>query len=163
MEDDEGEGLDYFLAKADDLTAGPAGLVGEWLGDWTLPAMMLFWPAFWAAWSFAMRGGLAPRLAGIALVGADGRPAARWRCAWRTLMVWLPVTLLLLAALYLDVWRVSSSRDGWGVDEVRFAGWLAWHLWWAALGLVGAYIFVAIVWPNRGPHDRLSGVYPVPR
>jgi eukaryotic-like serine/threonine-protein kinase len=125
--------------------------------------IMLFWPLFWAVWSFATRGGLAPRLAGIALVGADGRPAARWRCAWRTLIVWLPVTLLLLGALYLDVWRVASSRDGWSGDEVRLAGWLAWHLWWGALALVGAYIFAAIVWPNRGPHDRLSGVYPVPR
>jgi hypothetical protein len=163
LRDDAGEGGLRALLESDDMTAGPSVPAAELREQWWFTEAMLFWPLVWAAWAFLTRGGLSPRLAGIALVGASGRPAARWRCAWRTLLVWLPVALLLLASVWLDVWRVASSRGGWTDDEVRLVGWLAWHLWWGALALVGFYVFAAIVWPNRGLHDRLSGVYPVPR
>jgi eukaryotic-like serine/threonine-protein kinase len=162
-DEDELEGLDD-LAGSDDLLAGPSGLAEELLlHGWWLAGAFAAWPLLWAAWAALARGGLAPRLAGVALVGADGRPAARWRCAWRALLVWAPVALLLLAAAWLDVWRVASARDGWSADEVRLAGWLSWHLWWAAVVFLCAYVFTAITWPNRALHDRLAGVYPVPR
>jgi hypothetical protein len=160
--EDELDGLDS-LACSDDLLAGPSGLARELLDEWWLPAAFAAWPLLWAAWAGLARGGLAQRLAGVALVGADGRPAARWRCAWRALLVWAPVALLLLASAWLDVWRVASARQGWGDDQVRLAAWASWHLWWGAVALLLAYVFAAITWPNRAPHDRLAGVYPVPR
>ncbi len=156
------QGLDAFL-RDDDFLQGPSHLFVEWQKEPTLPLVLFAWPVIWAIWAFLTRGGLAPWLAGIALVGADGRPAARWRCAWRALVVWLPVALLLYAAMSLDLWRVSEARSGWSSEEIRFVGWISWHLWWAAVVLLGVYVFIAMVWPNRGPHDRLSGVYPVPR
>jgi hypothetical protein len=161
--DEDARGLDYVLAHGDDATAGPSWLASEALHEWWLVEAMLFWPLLWAVGAGLTRGGLSPRLAGIALVGEDGRPAARWRCALRPLVVWLPVVLLLLASLYLDVWRVASARHGWSADAVRVNAWVSWHLWWGAALLVGAGVFTAVCWPNRGPQDRLTGVYPVPR
>jgi hypothetical protein len=78
-------------------------------------------------------------------------------------LVWAPVALLLFASAWLDLWRVASARQGWSDDQVRLAAWASWHLWWGAVALLLAYVFAAITWPNRAPHDRLAGVYPVPR
>ena len=33
---------------------------------------------------------------------------------------------------------------------------------WFALGLLPAYVWAAVRSPNRGPHDRIAGTYPVP-
>ncbi len=163
VDDEEAEGFDYLLAHGDDATAGPSWLAHEALHEWWLLEAMVAWPLLWALWAAATRGGVSPRLAGIVLMGADGRPAARWRCGVRELAVWLPVALLLLLSLYLDMWRVAAARSGWSADAVRLNAWVSWHLWWGAMLLVGGGVFTAVCWPNRGPHDRLTGVYPVPR
>lgn len=160
--DEEAHGFDALLAH-DDPLAGPSGLAREMLEEWWLVEGMLFWPVLWALWAWVTRGGLTWRLAGLTLVGADGRPAARWRCLLRSLVLWLPVALVLLAALDLDVRRVAGARDGWTVEQVQVNAWVAWQLWWGAVGLVGLGVFAAVCWPNRGLHDRLLGVYPVPR
>jgi hypothetical protein len=64
----------------------------------------------WALWAAATRGGLALRLAGISLCNRDGSPASRWRCAWRSLLMWLPVLALLLLSFWLDVWRLAEGQ-----------------------------------------------------
>ncbi len=56
---------------------------------------LLPWPALWVLWAFLARGGLSFRIMGISLVRSNGRPALRIQCAWRALLVWLPVTALL--------------------------------------------------------------------
>ncbi|MFM7151638.1 MAG: protein kinase domain-containing protein [Gemmataceae bacterium] len=144
---------------------GPAIYARNILRDhlWIPLFALLFWPIIWAIWSWLTRGGLAPRLAGITLVGADGRPAARWRCAYRSLVVWLPLALLLALALFLEMVRIASCRDGWTMEQVQMAAGLSWHIWWAALLLMPLYLFIVVSWPNRGPHDRIAGVFPVPR
>src|SRR5947207_11609748 len=55
----------------------------------------------WAIWAFLARGGLTFRLAGIALLRSNGRKALRVQCAWRALLVWLPVTALLVLSVWL--------------------------------------------------------------
>jgi eukaryotic-like serine/threonine-protein kinase len=123
-----------------------------------------FWPALWIAWAFLMRGGLSYRLAGIALVQKDGRPAARWRCAWRALLVWLPVVLLLLASDHLEFRRLTllAADEARALPELAWLAWLAWLTWWLALGLLPLYCWVAQRSPGRGLHDRLSGIDLVP-
>src|SRR5262249_51276878 len=92
------------------------GLAAARWGDdvvdgWGMVAVVLAaFPLLWSLWAGLCRGGLVLRLACIRLVGGDGRPAARWRCAWRTLVLWLPVVLLLLLSAWLDMWRIASAR-----------------------------------------------------
>jgi hypothetical protein len=119
-----------------------------------------FWPALWCLWSGVTRGGLALRLAGVALRDRNGRPAPRWRCLWRAAVVWLPVLALLLLSFGLDVGRVAFLEDGPFGDA---AAWLAWWAWWQAALLLPAFAWAGVTWPNRGIHDRLAGTYPVPR
>lgn len=160
---DAEEQLDFIVTHGDDLLAGPSVLAGEYLHDPLLFEVLAFWPLLWSFWVGLTGGGLALRVAGIALVGRDGRPAARWRCFLRTLLFWLPVLALLAASLALDLWRVADARFGWSDERIALVGWLSWHAWWLAiLYLLGA-TFGMIIWPGRHWHDRLIGTYPVPR
>src|SRR5438094_2561416 len=112
----------------------------------------------WVVWAGLTRGGLWLRLAGVRLLQGDGRPDARWRCAWRSLVVWAPLVVLLLASLYLDLWRIADAGSG----SPRGAGslaWLAWLTWWLAVALLPLYVGLTLRWPNRGPQDALAGTY----
>jgi len=106
-------------------------------------------PAAWVVWSFLTRGGLTLRLMGLALVRADGRKAARWQCAWRSLLVWSPVVALLWACILAKTY----------VPQFYF---VQSGLWWLAVALVLAYLVLAIRRPSRTLHDRLAGTYLVP-
>jgi uncharacterized RDD family membrane protein YckC len=108
------------------------------------------WPIVWVVWAFVTRGGFTLRMMGISLRRADGRKASRWQCAWRALLVWAPVSLLL----GLAVW----------VQRLAFPGiaWLYWGLWWSAVGLLAVYVVLALWSPTRALHDRLAGTYLVP-
>ncbi|MGL4552704.1 MAG: RDD family protein, partial [Gemmataceae bacterium] len=118
------------------------------------------WPLLWAAASAATRGGPSLWLVGIRLLDGQGRRAARWRCAWRTLLVWLPVALLLASSLLIDAWRAAN---GGHFDRPPIgSAWASQLCWWSALALLPAYAAIAVLRPNRGPHDRLAGTYPVP-
>ncbi len=121
---------------------------------------VLFPAAFWVLWAFAWRGGLSDRILGLAVVQSDGRPAARWRCALRALLVWTPVAALLIAALWLEFgyWLTRG--------EVRPALWLlslSWAASWSAWALLAVFAVLAIRSPARGLHDRLAGTRVVPR
>jgi eukaryotic-like serine/threonine-protein kinase len=122
--------------------------------------MLVFWPPIWVFWAFLWRGGLSYRWLGLALARADGRPAARWQCAWRTLLVWTPPTALWAASLALDVWWWSSGR---APDSLVWVPWLASGLWWAGIALLPIYAVLAILFPRRSLHDWLAGTYVVPR
>jgi hypothetical protein len=106
-------------------------------------------PATWIVWGFLTRGGLTLRLMGLALVRADGRKAARWQCAWRSLLVWTPVVALLWACILAKTY----------VPQFYF---LQSGLWWLAVALVLAYLVLGIRRPTRTLHDRLAGTYLVP-
>lgn len=121
---------------------------------------LIAWPALWIAWAFLARGGFSYRLAGIALVRGDGRPAARLQCAWRAFLVWAPVTGLLV----LSFWLEMRYWEEWELGKApRWLLALASASWDAALLLLAAYVFLALWRPARTLHDRLSGTYLVPR
>jgi hypothetical protein len=122
-------------------------------------AALVTWPALWVVWAYLARGGISYRLAGIALVRGNGRPATRLQCAWRVFLVWAPLTGLLVLSFWLEerywsLWRPDSSP--------RWLLSLASAVWSAALLLLAGYVLLALWRPARTLHDRLSGVYLVP-
>ena len=111
---------------------------------------MLAWPlVVWPVCAVLFRGGLAYWFAGLTLVRADGRKAGRLRCGVRELLVWLPVTALLLLSMlvqfYLPDWVLV--RTG---------------LWLVALAALPVMVLLALRTPDRGPHDRLLGTRLMP-
>jgi len=131
----------------------------EW-SDLILPAVILGGPALWTVWVFLTRGGLVLWFSGLCLVNARGQGASRLRCAWRALLIWLPIAPLLIAALKLEEWYWSVWQP---TNPHVWAPWLFGSLWWAAFALLLSYAVLALWFPIRGPHDRLAGTYVVPR
>jgi uncharacterized RDD family membrane protein YckC len=138
-----------FDPKAVGGSAVDEAIIGQDRLGWTIFLTGLF-PAAWTVWDFLTRGGFALRLSGLGLVLGDGRPAPRWRCAWRTFVTWAPMTALFVASVWLD-FRYPNSYSAHRVPL------------YAALGLPGLYAVLALVFPSRGPHDWLSGLRVVPR
>lgn len=159
----EPDDLDLLGRLGDELIQGPRYLtnylIGEW---WRVLLAFAIWPLAWCLWSGLTRGGLVMRLAGMTLRNRNGRPAARWRCVVRSLIVWLPVLLLLLLSFWVDVWRIHHGPDESMADLLGLAAWLSWWSWWQALLLLPVYVWMGVRWPNRGMHDWLAGTYPVP-
>lgn len=100
--------------------------------------------------AFMTRGGVTLPLLGLTIVRNNGKPAGRWRCAWRSAMVWILPALLLIAALVLQ-------------GNLAKADWRSWCLFAAATLTLPAYAISAIWSPSRGPHDWLSGTVVVPK
>jgi hypothetical protein len=117
----------------------------------------------WTIWAWLTRGGVALRLAGLALVRTDGRKASRWLCAWRALLFWLPVVALFGASVWLDA-TYWAHWDEWSPRGVgRWMLWWSWALWLAGFALAPLYLALAVWTPDRAPHDRLAGTWLVPR
>ncbi len=121
---------------------------------------VLTFPVAWVVWAFLFRGGFSYRLTGLALVCDDGRPAARWQCGLRALLVWAPVVGLLCFTVGLEGWYVSVYEGG---AAHAWAPLLAWASWWLALLLLPAYALLALRLPERSLHDRIVGTWLVPR
>lgn len=102
-----------------------------------------------ATFAFAFRGGVSFVLSGIALVRDDGRPASRWRCAGRELLMWTPLLALVLA----NVW-IQSLQPEWIV--VRLV------LDFTILLVLLAYLVIGLRYSNRAPHDQILGTSMVP-
>ena len=100
-------------------------------------------------WALAFRGGFTMKLVGISLRRRSGRPAARWQCAWRTFLFWLPVGML---------WSLSLFALMIGPEY----GLLSWLLWLLAAVVLAAYLPLALWHPERALHDRLAGTYLMP-
>jgi uncharacterized RDD family membrane protein YckC len=126
---------------------------------WITVVGLLIWLALAVVWAFGWRGGLSYRLAGLALVRENGEPAARWRCAWRQLVLWAPVIGLFV----VSAWAETRYWSLWTEADAAWLLWLSWGAWWAApVWLVGCAV-LALWFPARSPHDRLAGIYVVPR
>jgi uncharacterized RDD family membrane protein YckC len=110
---------------------------------------VLFWPMAWAFWAFCFRGGFTHSLTGLRLVRQDGRPASRWQCALRALIIWMPIALLLLTGTMLKT-------------QLGVAPELADTFMWAAVGLLGAYCYLSLLYPARSLLDWLAGTWLVP-
>jgi hypothetical protein len=122
--------------------------------------MLLTWPVLWVVWAFLWRGGFSYRIMRIDLVRSDGRPALRVQCAWRALLVWAPVTAVLLLSLWLQNRFWSDLARG---EQHLWLHTLSTALWYAALALLGVFVALALARPGRSLHDRLAGTYLVPR
>jgi hypothetical protein len=118
------------------------------------------WLALWLLWVFLGCGGPSFAYAGLALVRRDGRPAPRWRCAWRALLMLAPVTALLVGSIWLDGWHWFTWAPG---DPYCWAAGLSRASWWAGFLLLGVYVGLALWSPARGLHDRLADTFLVPR
>jgi hypothetical protein len=122
--------------------------------------MVAGFPTAWVVSALIFRGGFTYFVMGLALVRFDGRRASRLRCAWRSFLVWAPLTLLLLLAVALEIqtWQPNVS------DTAKY--WLHWlieFLRWFSLGLIILYPVLALRSPGRGFHDRLAGTWLVAR
>jgi hypothetical protein len=120
-------------------------------------------PVLFILWAFIIRGGLSFRLAGIALVRRDGRPAGRFQCLWRAVLVWAPIAILMALSLLVEGIYWSGWSDlAWRTD-MNWLRYVAYGLWYTGLALIVLFAALAIVFPRRSLHDFLSGVYLVPR
>ncbi len=112
--------------------------------------LVLFWPALWVVWAFLFRGGFTQHMMGLTLVRWDGRPASRFRCAWRALLVWAPLMIILIAAIGVKAAALDMSAPALGL---------------CLLGAVYvvACVVLALCMPSRSLHDRSAGTYLVPK
>src|SRR5207244_793278 len=105
-------------------------------------------PILWILWAFLTRGGITTRLAGIELMRANGRKVLRVQCAWRSLLVWLPIIGFLAPSGYLDARLLAD----WASDPARHGLWLytvSWLAWTAAAALLPIYAALAFWQPAR--------------
>jgi hypothetical protein len=107
-------------------------------------------PVVWVVWDFLTSGGFSLRLAGLGLVRWNGRKAPRWRCGWRSLLVWFPIFALLIASVGVRLQHPTFT-------------WACWVPYGLAVALLPVYVGSALISPSCGPHDRLSGLRVVPR
>jgi hypothetical protein len=107
-------------------------------------------PAIWVVWDFLTRGGFSLKLAGLGLVRWDGRKAPRWRCAWRSLLAWLPIVTLLVGSIAIQAYYPTPV-------------WPRWVPFCLAVALLPGYAGLAMFFRSCGPHDYLSGLRVVPR
>lgn len=114
---------------------------------WTLISLPLFTLVIIA---LIARGGLTLRMAGLALVRADGQGASRPRAAWRAITMLVPFLALVWWVVVLD----TGTVDHLSLVPVPFI--LAGLLLVAGAGM-------ALWFPRRTIHDWLAGTYVVPR
>lgn len=121
--------------------------------DWVKLAVgvSVAWPIAWIASGIVTHGGLSLRLMRIALVLKDNRVPGRLRCGWRSFLVWAPVAVLLASSIAM---HCGWLRAFWGLQPST--------LFWIAAGLLPAWSLLALINPQRGPQDWLSGTHLVP-
>jgi len=126
-------------------------LQSPWVRDaeWFLAPLILI-PLGLVIGGAVLRGGLSMIVAGIAVVRADGQRASHQLCGLRA-FVWLPIATLLLTAAWLQVPDPEPERI-----------YAAAGLWLLAVALLAVYVVIALRYPDRPPHDRLTGTYLVP-
>jgi uncharacterized RDD family membrane protein YckC len=130
--------------------------------SWILFVPVIIFPGVWVGWTFLYRGTLTYRMLGILVLRGDGREASRLQWAWRTLMVWLPLVVLLglsplFYRLYLSYWTGNPDH------KIVWPYWAAVTSWILALVLLPTYVGLALWFPSRCLHDRLAGTYLVPK
>ncbi|HEV3145009.1 MAG TPA: protein kinase [Gemmataceae bacterium] len=131
---------------------------------WWFPIVSLsVLSGLWFVWSTATRGGLLARALGMELVRNDGRRAGFLQCAYRSLLFWAPIVLLLSLSILLDAsyWR-NWDDLAWREAE-RWRLWISFILWWLGMGLLPLYFLRAMWIPAHSLHDRIAGTWLVPR
>jgi hypothetical protein len=114
-----------------------------------------------------LRGGPSFGIVGVGLVRSDGRRAAWWQAAARSLLVWLQMWALALGGLWVgdrinDAMPGTQSKEGDMKVHEAPGGILGspGHLF--ALLCVLGYGAAAVWWPRRPWHDCVAGTHLVP-
>jgi eukaryotic-like serine/threonine-protein kinase len=107
----------------------------------------------------ALRGCAWLRAFGIAVQTSQGRPAGRWRCGLRALVVWLPLLVLLRVAVFN--FAVIPHRITYGFSLASQTWMMTLVFWGAIASLVGGALY-ALMRPHRGLPDLLSGTHLMP-
>ncbi len=130
---------------------------------WTLgvPATVLASvPIFLGAY---LNGGPVFRFARVRVLRQkDGRPAGRWRCAWRSFLAWFPFMAVMTVLIYVGLVMGNVTIDSDTSQEMAI---LALTII-AAVGLILLLfvvgLIVALISPRRGIQDLLAGTLLVP-
>ena len=116
---------------------------------WMIPSFQVgvLWPFAIAGLvvSLVFRTGLI-RMSGLEVVTDDGDPAGRVRLVIRSLLMWSPILIAMLAQSL-----VIGVQLGPGIVSL------------AAIATMAGGAFLTLWTPSRGPHDRLAGTWVVPR
>ena len=102
--------------------------------------------------ALVVRGGVMPRLLGLAVVNRRGTRVSRARGIWRALVAWSPIGLFWT---YYFISRLLSRS----FENTLLSIWIVTPL--VVLALVGAAWTIAH--PSRGWHDRIAGTWVVPK
>jgi hypothetical protein len=117
-------------------------------------------------------GGPVFQFMGIEVRRTDGKPASRWRCAWRNLLAWLPVVqtvnfgIMMMAVGFNTIatqtgsnapFRIPTFEESPGVMFPIFCSGCCFEIFFF-LGPV-----FAVASPQRGLQDLLAGTRLVPR
>ncbi len=106
------------------------------------------WGVASTLFALVFRGGLSLKLFGIGVRDRRGELASRLRCAWRSLLLWVP-----LGVLY--------GTGAWLAHEVALSAGVALTV---VAALIHACAIAYAIWrPARGLQDRLAGTQLVPR
>ncbi len=116
-----------------------------------LDLLMLSCAWLCAIWAFCFPGGWLGRPARIAIVDRAGAPVSRRRAALRSLIVWMPVSLLALSQLILPTAWLGTFSVGGAMS------------WTPYLPLGMLYLGCSMAWSRRGPQDLIAGTHLVPR
>jgi hypothetical protein len=121
--------------------------------DVALPALLGFW----------LRGGPVFHFLGIEVRRLDGRPASRWRCAWRNVVAWLPLTFFnAVLPLYIAMQTMSPDAETLPHSVLVLA--ILFSCGGACVGVLAlAGVIYSIIRPRRGIQDLLAGTCLVPR
>src|SRR5262249_5391842 len=123
---------------------------------WSAIGAALLWPMLWMCWAAAARGGLSYSLTGIALTDGAGRPASRWRCGLRALVVWAPLALLLSTTYWWPAWFDLPQSPA----SFQFS----WLWCWAILGVILAFGTLRAAYaPLPLLRDRWTDIHLMPR
>jgi hypothetical protein len=112
-------------------------------------------PVLWVVAAFCFRGGLALGGAGMAIVGSDGRPVSRLRCAGRAFWLSAPITAILFLSMWMPLW-IDGSYSLASFHK-------AWQLCWIGITILLAICgALAVATPARTLADRLAATWLVP-
>jgi hypothetical protein len=105
------------------------------------------WGLLSTLFALIFRGGLSLKLLGMGVRDARGEMASRWRCVWRSLLVWVPLAVPYWAA-------ASLARNHSAVSLTIF---------FVTASVHALAVGYAISRPTRGIQDRLAGTHLVSR
>src|SRR5262249_52361349 len=113
--------------------------------DVALPALLGFW----------LRGEPVFHFLGIEVRRLVGRPASRWRCAWRNVVAWVP---LIFFNAFLPMYMLTNTMQPDAATMPRFDLLLVWFtgcggMCVEVLALAG--VIYSVVRPRRGIQDLL--------